>query len=375
MTARASTSSPRAQPSSSSTASSASRSASGTTSARSPSSTASRGRPRSRPVTRAPRWRRCLRSASRRSSTTQRCARGCSRWCAPGSGRSRPQAEAPRSERAVRLWLLGVRGSTPAPGPDFVRYGGHTSCVAVAADGADAPDARARRRAPGCATLTALPRRARPTAARSCSATCTGTTCRGSRSSPRGDRVRRPRRPVPAGPGRHVAAATCWPDDVAAALPDHPGGPALAGGGSTPWRPGTHEIEGFDRDGGRDRSTRAAGRTATGSTSGPARSPTSPTTAPAAGVSDEARAAGSQGVDVLVHDAQFVEAERADRRRLRARDRRGRRRARRPRPGSGGWCCSTTAPARTDDAIDLLVEAVSAPMPVTAAREGGELEV
>jgi phosphoribosyl 1,2-cyclic phosphodiesterase len=31
----------------------------------------------------------------------------------------------------VRLDLLGVRGSTAAPGPDFVRYGGHTSCVAV----------------------------------------------------------------------------------------------------------------------------------------------------------------------------------------------------------------------------------------------------
>jgi phosphoribosyl 1,2-cyclic phosphodiesterase len=28
-----------------------------------------------------------------------------------------------------------VRGSTPAPGPDFVRYGGHTSCVAVGRDG------------------------------------------------------------------------------------------------------------------------------------------------------------------------------------------------------------------------------------------------
>lgn len=35
--------------------------------------------------------------------------------------------------------LLGVRGSTPAPGGDFVRYGGHTSCVAVFHDGEDAP--------------------------------------------------------------------------------------------------------------------------------------------------------------------------------------------------------------------------------------------
>jgi len=39
----------------------------------------------------------------------------------------------------MQLLFLGVRGSTPAPGADFVRYGGHTSCVAVAHDGADAP--------------------------------------------------------------------------------------------------------------------------------------------------------------------------------------------------------------------------------------------
>jgi len=39
----------------------------------------------------------------------------------------------------VRLILLGVRGSTPAPGAEFVRYGGHTACVAVVPDGGDAP--------------------------------------------------------------------------------------------------------------------------------------------------------------------------------------------------------------------------------------------
>ena len=33
--------------------------------------------------------------------------------------------------RAVRLIFCGVRGSTPAPGAEFLRYGGHTSCVAV----------------------------------------------------------------------------------------------------------------------------------------------------------------------------------------------------------------------------------------------------
>jgi phosphoribosyl 1,2-cyclic phosphodiesterase len=35
----------------------------------------------------------------------------------------------------VRAHLLGVRGSVPAPGPPFVRYGGNTSCVALARDG------------------------------------------------------------------------------------------------------------------------------------------------------------------------------------------------------------------------------------------------
>lgn len=33
----------------------------------------------------------------------------------------------------VTFW--GVRGSTPAPGAEFARYGGHTTCVSVAIDG------------------------------------------------------------------------------------------------------------------------------------------------------------------------------------------------------------------------------------------------
>lgn len=35
----------------------------------------------------------------------------------------------------MRIHLLGTRGSLPTPGPDFVRYGGNTSCVAIAHDG------------------------------------------------------------------------------------------------------------------------------------------------------------------------------------------------------------------------------------------------
>jgi phosphoribosyl 1,2-cyclic phosphodiesterase len=39
----------------------------------------------------------------------------------------------------MRLTFLGVRGSTPAPGAEFVRYGGHTSCIAVSTDSASEP--------------------------------------------------------------------------------------------------------------------------------------------------------------------------------------------------------------------------------------------
>lgn len=39
----------------------------------------------------------------------------------------------------MKVQLLGVRGSTPAPGADFVRYGGHTSCLAITAEGSDRP--------------------------------------------------------------------------------------------------------------------------------------------------------------------------------------------------------------------------------------------
>lgn len=34
----------------------------------------------------------------------------------------------------MKVWILGCRGSTPSPGPQTVRFGGHTSAIAVAAD-------------------------------------------------------------------------------------------------------------------------------------------------------------------------------------------------------------------------------------------------
>src|SRR4051812_15743625 len=51
-----------------------------------------------------------------------------------------PHPGCARLEASLRLRLLGVRGSTPAPGEHFVRYGGHTSCIAVAPDAGAVPD-------------------------------------------------------------------------------------------------------------------------------------------------------------------------------------------------------------------------------------------
>lgn len=54
----------------------------------------------------------------------------------------------------MRAHFCGVRGSAPAPGIEFVRYGGHTPCLALAHDGADEPqlvlDAGAGLRAVSC---------------------------------------------------------------------------------------------------------------------------------------------------------------------------------------------------------------------------------
>ncbi len=38
----------------------------------------------------------------------------------------------------MRVTFCGTRGSTPAPGPDYIRFGGHTSCVALSHDDAGA---------------------------------------------------------------------------------------------------------------------------------------------------------------------------------------------------------------------------------------------
>lgn len=54
----------------------------------------------------------------------------------------------------MRLYLCGVRGSSPAPGHDFAGVGGHTSCVAVAHDGR--PPSLVLDAGTGLRTLTAV---------------------------------------------------------------------------------------------------------------------------------------------------------------------------------------------------------------------------
>lgn len=39
----------------------------------------------------------------------------------------------------MKVTCCGVRGSTPSPGPEFVQIGGHTSCLAVTTTGSDLP--------------------------------------------------------------------------------------------------------------------------------------------------------------------------------------------------------------------------------------------
>jgi ribonuclease BN (tRNA processing enzyme) len=53
---------------------------------------------------------------------------------------ARTRRAAPRPELShLQIHFCGVRGSLPAAGREYVRYGGHTSCLALIADGASTP--------------------------------------------------------------------------------------------------------------------------------------------------------------------------------------------------------------------------------------------
>jgi phosphoribosyl 1,2-cyclic phosphodiesterase len=269
----------------------------------------------------------------------------------------------------VRLTLLGVRGSTPAPGADFVRYGGHTSCVAVTADDATVPtlvlDAGT-----GLRTLTPL---------------LGGRAFEGSivvshlhwdhvEGLPffqAGDRPdSRVDFHVPAQGGRSGR-------DLLAATMSPPSFPITPEGLNGSWRfraltDGAYPLEGFEVEafdvrhkGGRTFGYRVADAHASVAYI--------PDHVISAGVDEHVRALLS-GVDVLLHDAQFVAAERKmadayghstidDAVELAAAC------------GVRSLVLFHHSPARTDDALDEIVAKLDPPLPVTAARQGVELTV
>jgi phosphoribosyl 1,2-cyclic phosphodiesterase len=264
----------------------------------------------------------------------------------------------------VRLTFLGVRGSTCAPGADFVRYGGHTSCIAVTPRGGDKPTL----------LLDA------GTGIRAASAMLHGDAFHGTilvshlhwdhvqglPFFPAGDRTDATvRMYVPAQDGRSGR-------DLLAQLMSPPGFPIEPEGLIGDWsfetlEPGHTTLEGFgvtsvevEHKGGRtyahvleDEGYRVA---------------YVPDHAPAVGVSDDLLAA-LDGVDVLIHDAQFLEWERP-----RARDyghatvddavHLG------ERTGAGTVVLFHHGPHRTDDALDTMADVVPTDLQVVTAYEG-----
>lgn len=269
----------------------------------------------------------------------------------------------------MRLTFLGVRGSTAAPGAPFVRYGGHTSCVAVTPAGATTPtlvlDAGT-----GLRTLTAV---------------LGGAPFRGTvlvshlhwdhvqglpffAAGDRPDAAVRVLLPAQAGSsGRDLLAQLMAP----------PGFPITPEGLIGDWRfdvlePGPTRVEGLavtavevEHKGGRTYGyvLEEGGR----------RVAYVPDHAPAVGVS-EALLAALDGVDVLVHDAQFLEWERP-----RARDyghatvddavRLG------ERVGAGTVVLFHHSPGRVDDDLDAMAALVPTDLRVVTASEGLELDI
>lgn len=269
--------------------------------------------------------------------------------------------------------MLGVRGSTAAPGAAFTRYGGHTSCVAVVAGGATDP----------ALVLDA------GTGLRSLTAVLGGRPYRGAillshlhwdhvqglpffASGDRPDADVELFMPAQNGlSGRDLLALEMSPP----AFPIEPEG--LQG----TWR--FHAIEAASYVIGGLHVTAADVRHKGGRTlgyrieSGGRSIAYVPDHAPSAGCSDDLRGL-LEGVDLLVHDGQFLESERAvadlyahatvDDAIALATD-----------CGVGRLVLFHHSPARTDDQLDELASRVAADasltMPVVVAREGEVIDV
>jgi phosphoribosyl 1,2-cyclic phosphodiesterase len=274
----------------------------------------------------------------------------------------------------MRALLLGVRGSTPAPGAEFVRYGGHTSCIAVLPDASDDPggdlptlvlDAGT-----GLRTLTPV-LGGRPFRGAVLLTHLHWDHVQGLPFFAAGDRpdaevdLR-----IPAQDGRSGR-------DLLATLLSPPAFPITPEGLLGRWSfsalpPGRTRAGGFDvvaaevaHKGGRTFGYRVEDAGSAFAFL--------PDHAPAAGCSDEVLAL-VDGVDVLMHDAQFLEHERE------VADAYGHATVQdavdlATRAGAGLLVLLHHAPARTDAALDAMAASVAAPMPVVVAREGSLVEV
>jgi phosphoribosyl 1,2-cyclic phosphodiesterase len=268
--------------------------------------------------------------------------------------------------------MLGVRGSTPAPGADFARYGGHTSCVAITPEGADLPtlvlDAGT-----GLRSLTPL----LDGAAFDGSIVLSHLHwdhmqglpffAAGDRDGARVDLY------VPAQEGRSGR-------DLLAQSLSPPSFPITPEGLRGTWgfhalEDGRHTIEGLsvtavDIEHKRGRTFGVRVEDDRGSVA------YLPDHAPAAGVSDELRRV-LEGVDVLIHDAQFLEGERpvaVDYGHATVQDSVNLGRS----CGAGTVVLFHHSPARTDDALDEIADwapGLADDLTVVVAREGMTLDV
>jgi ribonuclease BN (tRNA processing enzyme) len=276
----------------------------------------------------------------------------------------------------VKVSVHGVRGSTSAPGPDFVRVGGHTSCVSATPRGAASP------------TLVLDAGTGLTTLSRSLDGNAfhgeivlshlhwdhvQGLPFFRAGDTDDADVVLHLPAQDGAEPGTHGSAAALL--RRAMSPPHFPIGPeGLAGS----WRFDARNTGWFEAGGARVRLAdipHKGGRTfgirveADGASFAylPDHDPSA---------DPEPGAALAHGVDVLLHDAQFAEAERAvavayghstinDAVNVATR------------ASAGRLVLIHHAPGRSDDQVEKLAarEAAGAPLPVTIGREGDVLDI
>lgn len=269
----------------------------------------------------------------------------------------------------MKLLLLGVRGSTPAPGPDFVRYGGHTSCVAVIPEGGGDPTL----------VLDA------GTGLRMLSARLSLLAFRGAivLSHLHWDHVQGI--PFFSAGDRHASVVDLYVPaqrgesgrQLLTRIMSPPLFPIEPGGLNGDWSfhtldAGEYEIGGYEvrtadlaHKGGRTLGFRIEDEASSMAYL--------PDHGPVQGCSDEARALLA-GVDVMLHDAQFLESERA------VADEYGHATVDEAirlavEADVGLLVLFHHSPTRTDEHLDELAATINAPVPVVLAREGCVLDV